>query len=281
MRLTRTRAHRMFARLSLVVVTFLASFIPGASTSSVAQAATRYPACVTSQIVVSAGATLSNVSYQYPTQTGIVHAFSKKAVPVFFYNRGPVCHLLMGAPAITAVRDATSAATVTVDNMTIPNPPVPTTKRVVLLRHERAEALFLFGNPLPKGASEGCRPATATGLLVQGYANPVPSTGKFFPRQMKNVCFPVPGVVGAVATNTGVEWATAPSPSSGGVRVPYVLLWVLLSLGVVGALLVGGRFITRRASASRERPGAASETDDLTPRGTASVQTGPRGSVAE
>ena len=280
MRLTKRRARRNLVLLALVVFLSLASSISVGSISSVAQATTRYPACVTSQIVVTAGVTISNVSYQYPTQTGNVHAFSKMAVPVFFYNRGPVCHLLMGAPDIAAVRDATSASTVTVANMTIPNPPLPTTKRVVLQLHQRAEALFLFGSTIPKGAAD-CQSETATGLLVQGYAKPVPSVGKFFPRRMKNVCFPVPGAVGAAAMNTGVAWTTAPSPSSGGVRVLYVLLWVLLSLGVIGGLFVGTRFITRRASASRERSEAGSATGDLTPRGTASVQTGPRGSAAD
>ena len=247
MRFTINRARRKLAVLALVVFTSLGSSISLGSISLVAQAATRYPACVISKIVVTAGRTISDVPYQYPTQMGNVHAFSKMAVPVFFYNRGPVCDLLMGAPDITAVRDATSASTVTVANMTIPNPP-PLTKRVVLQLHQRAEALFLFGSKIPKGAAD-CHSGTATGLLVQGYAKPVPSVGKFFPRRMKNVCFPVPGAVGAVTTNTGVAWATTPSPISGGVRVLNVLLWVLISLGAIGGLLMGAQFIVRKKSA--------------------------------
>ena len=274
MRLTRICVHRNFARLALVVFTALASSISVATSSSGAQAATLFPACMTSQIVVSIGATLSNVSYEYPTPTGIVHAFSKKAVPVYFYNPGPVCHLLMGAPAISAVRDASNDSTVTVANMTIAHPPLPTTKRVVLQHRQRGDALFLFGSPVPKGATN-CRLGTATGILVQGYANPVPSAGKFFPRRMRNVCFPVPGAVGVVATNTGVVWTTAPPPRSGNVRVLDVLLWVLLSLGVIGSSLAGARFLTRRAAALRARPGSVGVPPHVSDSG-ASITTGHR-----
>ena len=276
MRFTKRGARRGLARLALAVIASAASAVSLGSTAAVAQAATRYPACVTSQIEVTAGATISNVTYQYPTPTGTGHAFSKRAVQVFFCNRGSVCHLLMGAPDITATRDATSAATVTTGNMTIPNPP-PTSKRMVLQHHQRAEALFLFGSTLPKRASRGCHLTTATGLLVQGYAQPVPSVGAFFPRQMKNVCFPVPGAVGAIATNTGVAWAAMPAPGS---RVLFVVLSVLLALVIVVGWISGWHSIIRYRSVLRGlRYGV--KTDDLTTTETASAQTGPRGSDVE
>ena len=166
--------------------------------------------------------------------------------------------------------------------MTIPNPP-PTTKRVVLPHHQRAEALFLFGSTLPERASRGCHLATATGLLVQGYAQPVPSVGKFFPRQMKDVCFPA-RTVAANATNTGVAWAAVPSPGSRGTRVLYVVLWVLLALGIIVGWLAGWRSIhsfARRPSPARWRSDTGPKTDDLTSTKKASAQSGPPGSDVE
>lgn len=207
MGLTTTHSRRGRTVQALVVITFITSVVAVDSTPPVAQAATRYTACVTSQIEVTAGATISNVSYEYSTWKGTVHAFSKKAVPVFFFNRGKACHLLMGVPAINAVRNAKSVSAMTNSDMAV-SAPVPSTKRVVLDHHQKVEALFLFGSPIPKGV-RGCDAATTTGILVQGYARPTPSVGKFFPRKIKNVCFPVGA--GATFVNTGVAWFSTPS----------------------------------------------------------------------
>ena len=262
MELTTTNALRGLS-LGVLMVVALGSLFAVGSTAMIAQAAQRYPACLTSQIEVTAGATITNVSYDYPAGKRTVHAFSKKAAPVFFYNRGPVCHLLMGGPAISAVRNATSTTTVIASDLSIAVGPLPTTKRVVLDRHQRAEALFLFGGPMPPGV-RGCHPATATGLLVQGYADPVPSVGMFFPRPITNVCFPASGSVGANVVNTGVAWATASTPRSGGVRALFVLLWILLAIGVFGVLLAPARYLARR-KASRERSDEDSTTNSPIP----------------
>ena len=257
MRLAKTHARRRLVPRALVVMTALASFIAVEAAATAARAATRYPVCKAAQIEVTAGATIANVSYDYPAGRRTVHAFSTKAVPVFFFNRGPACHLVMGAPAIDAVRNATSATAVTEGDLAVSAPPLPTTKRVVLDRHQTAEALFLYGSPIPAGV-RGCHPATATGLLVQGYAMPVPAVGTFVARRIPSVCFPVPGIVGATFVNTGVAWATAPSPRSGGVRVLYVLLWVLLAIGVIRVVLAPARYLARR-KASRERADGRSD----------------------
>ena len=147
---------------------------------------------------------MSNASYDYSTVEGTVHAFSKEAIPVYFYNKSTVCHLLMGGPSIRAVKNTTDVTAIMASDLAF-SAPVTGEKRVVVEHHQKVEALFLFGNPVLH-KSRACDPATATGILIQGYSKPTTSTGTFFPRRIRHVCFD--SGVGAIVSNTGVAWAT-------------------------------------------------------------------------
>lgn len=280
MRLTKADAPGGRLLYTLVVIVAMASFIAVGATASAAQAPTRLPAYFTARIVVSSGPTISNVSYNDTTWRGTVHPYSKKAVPVYFYNRGPEQHLVMGAPDIRAVRTATSAARVTAGELAISVPTPSTAKRVVLYRHQRAGALFFCGAAISKG-SRGCHLASATGLPAQSYAAPIAGVGTFLARRITKVCLPVPGGVGTTFLNSAVVWAAAPPHGSGGTHVLYVLLWVLLSIGIIRALLAPARYLAGRKAQSRERPDVGPETGDPKIAGTASAPTVPRESDAD
>jgi hypothetical protein len=200
MELTKKLTRWGYVALALFVVAPLFSTVLVSWFATTVQAASRYPACLTSQIKVKVGATMSNVSYVYST----AHAISKKAVPVYFYNKGATCHLLMGRPSIRAVKNTTNVHAIAVSDLSFPGS-VSTENRVVVAHHQKVEALFLFGNGLPPSSGR-CDPATTTGILVQGYADPTPSIGKFFPRRIRHICFD--SGVGAIVSNTGVAWAT-------------------------------------------------------------------------
>ncbi len=189
---------------TLLVIALLISAVMTGPFVTFAQAATEYPPCLTSQIEVTVGATLSNVTYDYSTSAGTYHGFSKEAIPVFFYNKSADCHLLMGGPSINAVRNSNNPRATSSSELAL-SAPVSSEKRIVVKHHGKVEALFLFGTSVSQKGSR-CDPATATGILVQGYANPIASTGKFFPRRIQRVCFD--SGVGAKVLNTGVAWAT-------------------------------------------------------------------------
>jgi hypothetical protein len=195
--------------LSSLAIAGIVSLSPALLSSGVTTAGattTRYPTCLASQIIVSVGATVSNVSYDYSTSKGIVPAFSKEGMPVYFYNKSTDCHLLMGGPSINAVKHATNVRAITGSELAM-SAQIPYDKRVVVEHDQKVEALFLFGNISSPVLQNGrrCDPATATGILVQGYAKPTPSTGRFFARKIPQVCFD--NGVGANWSNTGVAWA--------------------------------------------------------------------------
>ncbi len=170
-------------------------------------ATTSHPACQASQIVVSAGATSLNSTYSVRTSTGVHYERAYEVVPVYFYNRGDTCHLLMGAPAIRAVRDTTDVTKL--NNLKTRDLSVPAgadnTRRPVVTRHQRIEALFVIVKPVGR-SFKGCDPATSSGLLVQGYANPV-GTFHFVVRRLRDVCFD--SAIGPNVLNYGVSWPSA------------------------------------------------------------------------
>jgi hypothetical protein len=160
------------------------------SPTVIAQAATpSHPACKASQLTVSAGATLTNTTYAVKTSTGLHQVPAYEEVPVYFYNRGVVCHLKMGAPYIQAVRD--TADVVNLSALSAHDVSVgvgaENTRRAVVARHQKIEALFVVVKPV--GPSfRGCDPATASGIVIQGYAGPI-GTFHFVARQLREVCF--------------------------------------------------------------------------------------------
>jgi len=153
----------------------------------VAQAATpSHPACLASNIAVTAGATATNATYTVKTSTGLHQASAYEEVPVYFYNRGATCHLLMGAPEVRAVGDAANAAAITLHDLSIPTG-ADNTGRPVVAHHQKLEALFVVVKPVGSPFT-GCDPMTSTGFLVGGYAKPIATT-HFVVRRLRDVCF--------------------------------------------------------------------------------------------
>ena len=191
----------------LVLIVVMPLLLAGcsASSSTTAQAVTSHPACDASQITVTAGKTLTNATYAVRTTTGLHRVRADELVPVYFYNTGATCHLLMGAPTVLAVRDTTdvkSLSSLSMHDVSIPAGADNTQRRIVA-RHQRLEALFVIIKPVAGPTFRGCHPATATGLVVQGYVGPA-GTFHWIPRELRDVCFDTG--VGSSVVNFGISW---------------------------------------------------------------------------
>ena len=188
--------------LALVVLLPLAIAVGTLSPAVTAHAAApAQPACQASHIAVTAGATSGATNYLVRTSTGLQQRSASKVVPVYFYNRGATCHLLMGGPIFQPVRNTTDVTHLSANDLAIPVG-AGSTRRPVVDHHQKIEALFVFMKPVGP-AFTGCKPATTTGFLVGDYANPIATT-HFIVRQLRNVCF-VSGV-GHGQFNYGAAW---------------------------------------------------------------------------
>jgi hypothetical protein len=167
-------------------------------------AALSHPSCNSSEIAVSAGETETNTTYPVKTSTGIHEVPAFEVVPVYFYNRGTVCHLSMGAPDIEVVRNTTKVVNLSALSAHDVSVPVgaENTKRLDIARHQKIEALFVVVK-LVGPSLKGCDPATASGLLIQGYVHPI-GTFHFVARQLRDVCFDTG--VGRNVLDYGVVW---------------------------------------------------------------------------
>ncbi|MHB2027689.1 MAG: hypothetical protein ACYCPT_02590 [Acidimicrobiales bacterium] len=186
-----TRVHRGWgwrrAALAVVVLLPLAIAVGTESPAIVAQAATpSRPACLASNITVTAGATVTNTTYTVKTSTGLHQESAYDEVPVYFFNRGRACHLLMGAPEVRAVRHTANAAAITLHDLSIPTG-ADNTRRPVVAHYQKLEALFVVVKPVGSTFT-GCAPATTTGFLVGSYAKPIATT-HFVIRRLRDVCF--------------------------------------------------------------------------------------------
>lgn len=202
MNLLGSRAHgRRVGRTLVVITSFTAVTMTSPLALSAQAASTAHPACQASQIRVTAGPTSTNVTYNAKTVTGEHKSLAKEAVPVYFYNQGSTCHLLIGAPDFRAVKSTTDLSSITVSDLSMPDG-ADNENRLLLDHHERVEALFVVVKF--SGITSGrCDPATTTGLLVGDYASPIATT-HFFARKIHDVCF-YKGP-GPIATNSGAVW---------------------------------------------------------------------------
>lgn len=192
---------------ALVLVVLMPLLLAGcsASSSTSAHTVTSYPACGASQVTVTSGKTLINATYDVRTTTGLHQVRAYELVPLYFDNTGATCHLLMGAPEVLAVRstpDVTNLSALSMHDVSISSGADDTRRRVVA-RHQKLEALFVVLKPVVGLTMKGCHPATTTGLVLQGYAGPV-GTFHWFPRQLRDVCFDTG--VGRSVVNFGVSW---------------------------------------------------------------------------
>jgi hypothetical protein len=170
-----------------------------------ARAATMYPVCVASQIRVTTRATLLNSHYPETTSTGTYQVPAYEAVPVFFYNKGAVCHLRTGAPSIAALRNVrVVSATTPSRDLSMPVGS-DSTKKMIVNRHEKIETLFVVIKPVGLSFT-GCEPATTSSLLISGFAKPI-DTVRYVIRHLRNVCFD--SGAGSHVSNIGVIWTTS------------------------------------------------------------------------
>jgi hypothetical protein len=186
----RKRVRKGRVTLAVVALMPLAIVVGTMSPAVTAYAATpSQPACQASQITLTTGATMTDTTYPVRTSTGVHQSLAYEAVPVYFYNRGAVCHLLMGAPDFQAVRNTTEVAKLSAlaaHDVSVPAG-ADNTRRPVVAHHQKIEALFVVTKPVGRSFA-GCDPATATGIVVQGYANPI-GTFHFVVRRLLDVCF--------------------------------------------------------------------------------------------
>ena len=188
----------------VVIAAFMAVTLTSPLALPAQAASTAHSACQASQIRVTAGPTSPNTTYDVMTVSGEHKALAREAVPVYFYNEGSTCHLLMGAPNFRAVKSTTDLGSLTVGDVSMPAA-ADNENRLLLDHHERVEALFVVIKLV--GISRGqCDPATTTGFLVGDYANPIATT-HFFARKIHRVCF-YKGP-GPIAMNAGAIWITA------------------------------------------------------------------------
>jgi len=125
-----------------------------------------------------------------------------EVVPVYFYNRGSTCHLLMSAPDVRALRGRPSPSGAPLNDFSVP--PARTTPAPGCRTPQKIEALFVV--TAPEGLPfKGCDPATSTGFVVGGYAKPIATTS-FVKRALRDVCFD--SGPGANVVNFGVVWST-------------------------------------------------------------------------
>jgi hypothetical protein len=186
----------------------LAIAVGTVSPALIAQAATpSHPACLASNITVTAGVTVTNTTYTVKTSTGLHQVPAFEDVPVYFYNRSTTCHLLMGAPEVQAVRntmDIVNLSALSAHDVSVPAG-ADNTRRPVVAHHQKLEVLFVVVKPL--GPSfKGCDPATASGIVIQGYASPIGSF-HFVVRQLRDVCFD--SGVGRSVLDYGVSFSPA------------------------------------------------------------------------
>lgn len=200
-----SHAHWYRVGLALAVITSMAVIEAVAARSGTAPAgASTLVACPASRIRVTAGATVMDTTYSYTTPTGVVTAFANEAVPVYFYNKGALCHLLMGAPEIRMVRGTTAAAAITRSDLSTPVG-ADSEDRVAVGSHQQVEALLVVVKPVGPSFA-GCHPAASTGILVGGYGKPIAST-RFIARRLRYACFD--SGVGRVVANYGVDWVVS------------------------------------------------------------------------
>jgi hypothetical protein len=195
------RSARM-AIWSLVMTHLLVSAVFLATPAQASAPAT----CRGSQVVVSAGATLTDTTYPVVTSSGVHQMPAAHVIPLYFLNRGATCRLLMGAPAILVVRDTTNVSSLaTLRGHDVSTPTVAESpQRQILFHHQRLVALFVVTRPVGSHFT-GCEPATASGIVIQGYAGPI-GTFHFVKRSLPDVCFDTGGATPVL--NFGVSWAT-------------------------------------------------------------------------
>jgi hypothetical protein len=94
---------------------------------------------------VTSGPTLFNTSYDNLDEHLKFKAFANEAVPVYFFNKGADCHLLMGAPTIRAARKIPVTDSSSTTNLSFPF--TANERRLLIVHDEKIEALFVVIKP--------------------------------------------------------------------------------------------------------------------------------------
>jgi hypothetical protein len=201
------RTKKTMRVLGAFTVAGFVSLLPALfSSEAPAATVTRYPTCRVSQIDVSVGGVVMNAPYDDPTAKGTAITVAKDAISVYFYNKGVACHLVAGAPWISAVKDTTSSRAIPPKDISVSAHFIGSDLRMEVKQHQKVEALFLFGVAHPH-QSRRCALSTASGILVQRYADPYATASTFLPVEIPQVCFD--SGPGYDLSNTAAAWAVA------------------------------------------------------------------------
>jgi hypothetical protein len=199
--------RRSFEGSIALTIVVLALFLAATGTVSpvvIAQAAAlKPPVCQTAEIKMTAGATVTNTSFPVRTSTGLHQSPAYEEIPLYFYNRGAVCHLESDAPFIEAVRNTksiTELSQISAQDSSSPTAAYGTGRHVVE-HHQKIEALIVVTKPVGSFFM-GCDPSTASGVTVQ-YAKPS-GTFHFVVRRLRDVCFDTG--VGSRVLDFGAVW---------------------------------------------------------------------------
>ncbi|MHB8379254.1 MAG: hypothetical protein ACYDB2_04950 [Acidimicrobiales bacterium] len=161
------------------VVTIVVASLATASSlfvTATARAAT-VPECSYSTMKASVGAT-------YVAGAGYVAG--TRLVPIFFTNRGVACHLPLSGPKVIAFREAHVGKRTITQNA---RPAVWKERWVVLATKARVkELLEVVALPSATLKSRACAEATASGIIIEGFGQPV-AKWIYFARSLPGVCF--------------------------------------------------------------------------------------------
>jgi hypothetical protein len=182
----------LFAVLTVIVVVTID--VTDTFVSHASSAVSAVPECQASKIKISVRSTVHGPFSYAPTAVLLT--------PVFFNNEGPTCHFPLGGPIVRAVRETPNGGLTESSEESIPMPMPEKNGRVFVDRGGHAEVLFEVVK-VAESEKRGCKPATATGFLVEDYAKPNGSE-RFFLRTLREVCFD--DNLGANVVNTGLVW---------------------------------------------------------------------------
>jgi hypothetical protein len=179
--------------MNLTLRPFVAVVIAVASLSSLSSlfvagssSAATVPECSYSTMKVTLGATYVG---------GAGYAAGTRLVPILFTNKGVACHLPLTGPKIVAFRSAKVGKKTTAQDS---HPALWKERWVVLAAKAHVEALFeIVALPSASMNTRACGEATATGLTVSGFGQPLASW-IYFARSLPGVCFyagPTPATI--------------------------------------------------------------------------------------
>jgi hypothetical protein len=163
--------------LLVAVVIAMASLTTLSLLFAAAANAATVPECAYSTMKVTVGATYVG---------GAGYAAGTRLVPILFTNEGVACHIPLSGPKIIAFREAHLGKKTITQNA---RPAAWKERWVVVAAKTRVKALLeIVALPSASMKSRACGEATATGIIIEGFGQPV-TKWIYFARSLSGVCF--------------------------------------------------------------------------------------------